>query len=159
MGRVLGYAVLRILMWLVLWYLLVLAGLGVYIAGVLAVLIAMMLSFLLLGRTRRRAAEGLQEVDERRRARRGPEVDEDAESEDALLDAADDDSSPGAASELPRTSGIADPSDPTEDAPEDVPELPELPENPEQTENPDGTDTADSTADRDGRADGEVTTR
>lgn len=91
MGRVLGYAVLRILMWLVLWYLLVLAGLGVYIAGVLAVLIAMMLSFLLLGRTRRRAAEGLQEVDERRRARRGPEVDEDAESEDALLDASDAD--------------------------------------------------------------------
>lgn len=128
MGRVLGYALLRIVMWVVLWYLLVLVGLGVYIAGVLAVLIAMMLSFLLFGGVRRRAAEGLQEVDERRRRRRGPEVDEDAESEDALLDgdapdtdqpedrrpddpdaAAED--APGSATALPESTALADEDD------------------------------------------------
>ena len=116
MGRVLGYGLLRIVTWLVLWYLLILAGLGVYIAGVLAVLIAMMLSFLLFGGVRRRAAEGLQEVDERRRERRGPEVDEDAESEDALLDGdAAEEERPGAAAALPGSNGIAAEDDVVED--------------------------------------------
>lgn len=86
MRNVLGYALIRIVLWLVIWYLLTLVGVGVITAGLLAVLIAMMISFLLLGGRRQRAAEGLQSVDERRRERRGPVVDQDAADEDALIE-------------------------------------------------------------------------
>lgn len=91
MRNVLGYALIRIALWLVIWYLLTLVGVGVILAGLLAVLIAMMISFLLLGGRRQKAAEGLQRVDERRREKRGPVVDEDAAEEDALLDERDRD--------------------------------------------------------------------
>ncbi|MEE1618156.1 DUF4229 domain-containing protein [Brachybacterium sp. J153] len=90
MRNVLGYALIRIALWLVLWYLLALAGVGVMLAGVLAVLIAMMISFLFLGRVRENAAAGLQAADEARVERRGPVRDEDAEAEDAALDEAED---------------------------------------------------------------------
>ena len=91
MRNVLGYALIRIALWLVIWYLLTLVGVGEILAGLLAVLIAMMISFLLLGGRRQKAAEGLQVVDERRREKRGPVVDEDAAEEDALLDERDRD--------------------------------------------------------------------
>lgn len=86
MRNIVGYALIRIALWLVLWYLLALSGVGVMLAGILAVLIAMMLSFLFLGRARENAAAGLQEADERRIEKRGPIHDEDAEAEDAVLD-------------------------------------------------------------------------
>ncbi|MCL6422850.1 DUF4229 domain-containing protein [Brachybacterium sp. JHP9] len=86
MRDLLLYSLLRVVILLALWWVLMQLGFGMLLGGVLAVLIAMMLSFLLLDRPRRRAALRLQEADEARRARRGPVRDEDADEEDSLLD-------------------------------------------------------------------------
>lgn len=86
MRDLLLYSLLRVVILLALWWVLMQLGFGMLLGGVLAVLIAMMLSFLLLDRPRRRAALRLQEADEARRARRDPVRDEDADEEDSLLD-------------------------------------------------------------------------
>ena len=86
MRDLLLYSLLRVVILLALWWVLMQLGFGMLLGGVLAVLIAMMLSFLLLDRPRRRAALRLQEADEARRARRGPVRDGDADEEDSLLD-------------------------------------------------------------------------
>lgn len=84
------YAVVRLGLWVLLWWVLTLVGLGVVLAGVLAALIAMLLSILFLERLRNAAALRWKAADERRAARQGDEVDEDAEYEDAVLDEAGD---------------------------------------------------------------------
>lgn len=81
------YAVLRLALFGVIWWLLTLAGVGVMLAGVLAALISMLLSILFLDKVRDRAAMRWKAADERRRERRGPRGDEDAQEEDALMDA------------------------------------------------------------------------
>ncbi|WP_394215479.1 DUF4229 domain-containing protein [Brachybacterium vulturis] len=83
------YAVVRLGLWFLLWWLLTLVGLGLVLAGVLAALIAMLLSILFLDRLRNAAALRWKAADERRAARHADEVDEDAEYEDAVLDEAD----------------------------------------------------------------------
>lgn len=80
------YSILRLALWAVIWWLLTVAGMGVILAGVLAALIAMLISILALNRLRDSAAMRWKEADDRRRERKGPEVDEDASEEDALLD-------------------------------------------------------------------------
>ncbi|MGP9539524.1 DUF4229 domain-containing protein [Brachybacterium sp. AOP43-C2-M15] len=86
MRHFLLYAVIRLGLWALLWWLLALAGVGVMLAGVLAALIAMLISILFLDRLRDAAAMRWKAADERRAERRGPVVDEDAEFEDSLLD-------------------------------------------------------------------------
>ena len=80
------YGFLRLALWAVIWWLLTVAGMGVILAGVLAALIAMLISILALNRLRDSAAMRWKEADDRRRERKGPDVDEDASEEDALLD-------------------------------------------------------------------------
>lgn len=87
MREMVVYAVLRLALFGVIWWLLTLAGVGVMLAGVLAALISMLLSILFLDKVRDRAAMRWKAADDRRRERRGPVVDEDAQEEDALLDA------------------------------------------------------------------------
>jgi hypothetical protein len=84
------YAVVRLGLWVALWWLLTLLDVGVMLAGVLAAAIAMLISILFLDRLRDAAAMRWKAADERRAQRRGPEVDEDAEYEDSLLDDAGD---------------------------------------------------------------------
>ncbi|PWH07751.1 DUF4229 domain-containing protein [Brachybacterium endophyticum] len=96
MRDLLLYTLLRLAVLLVAWWLLVLVGVGFYLAGIIAVLIAFLVSVLLLSRFRERLAGRLQSADERRRARRGPVHDEDAEEEDALLDDEEDEQFPRA---------------------------------------------------------------
>ena len=84
MREMVVYAVLRLALFGVIWWLLTLAGVGVMLAGVLAALISMLLSILFLDKVRDRAAMRWKAADDRRR---GPVVDEDAQEEDALLDA------------------------------------------------------------------------
>ena len=83
------YGVLRLALWAVIWWLLTVAGMGVILAGVLAALIAMLISILALNRLRDGAAMRWKEADDRRRERKGPQVDEDAAEEDALIDGED----------------------------------------------------------------------
>jgi hypothetical protein len=90
MRDVLLYSVLRLIVLLVAWWLLVLIGVGFFLAGIIAVLIAFLISVLFLRAPRERIAGRLQSADERRRARRGPVHDEDADEEDALLDETED---------------------------------------------------------------------
>lgn len=115
------YAVIRLALWAVVWWLLVQVGVGVMLAGVLAALIAMLLSIVFLDRLRDAAAQRWKAADERRAERRADKVDEDAEYEDHLLDDAE-----GEAHTSGATAGA---SEETEDAatpgPEDLPELPE----------------------------------
>lgn len=85
MRQFLLYAVLRLGLWIALWWLLTLVGVGVMLAGVLAALIAMLLSILFLDRMRDAAAMRWKAADERRREKRGEQVDEDAEYEDGLF--------------------------------------------------------------------------
>src|SRR5690625_2711226 len=80
------YGVLRLALWAVIWWLLTVAGMGVILAGVLAALIAMLISILALNRLRDSAAMRWKEADDRRRERKGQRLDEDAAEEDALLD-------------------------------------------------------------------------
>jgi len=84
------YAVVRLGLWALLWWLLTLSGLGVVLAGVLAALISMLLSILFLDRLRDAAAQRWKAADERRAERRSGEGDEDAEYEDGLLDEAEE---------------------------------------------------------------------
>lgn len=86
MRHFLLYAVIRLGLWGLIWWALTLFGVGVMLAGVLAALIAMLLSILFLDRLRNAAAMRWKAADERRAERRGPAVDEDAEYEDAMLD-------------------------------------------------------------------------
>lgn len=86
MRDLLLYGFLRLALWAVIWWLLTVAGMGVIVAGVLAALIAMLISILALNRLRDSAAMRWKEADDRRRERKGPDVDEDASEEDALLD-------------------------------------------------------------------------
>lgn len=85
MRQFLLYAVLRLGLWIALWWVLTLVGVGVMLAGVLAALIAMLLSILFLDRLRDAAAMRWKAVHERRVEKRGDEVDEDAEYEDGLF--------------------------------------------------------------------------
>ena len=89
------YAVVRLGLWALLWWVLSLSGLGVVLAGVLAALIAMLLSILFLDRLRDAAAQRWKAADERRAERRSTEADEDAEYEDGLLDEAEESSGAG----------------------------------------------------------------
>src|SRR5690625_5962446 len=65
------YGVLRLALWAVIWWLLTVAGMGVILAGVLAALIAMLISILALNRLRDSAAMRWKEADDRRRERKG----------------------------------------------------------------------------------------
>ena len=96
MRHFLLYAVIRLGLWAVIWWVLTLLDIGVMLAGVLAALIAMLLSILLLDRLRDAAAMRWKAADERRAERRSGEVDEDAEYEDAMLDAVSEADSAGA---------------------------------------------------------------
>src|SRR5699024_6498652 len=81
------YGVLRLALWAVIWWLLTVAGMGVILAGVLAALIAMLISILALNRLRDSAAMRWKEADDRRRERKGQRLDEDdAEGEAPLED-------------------------------------------------------------------------
>lgn len=86
------YGIIRLALWAVLWWLLTVAGIGVIMAGILAAIIAMLLSFLFLSRIRNAAVMRWKDADERRRAKQSTVTDEDAAEEDALLgDDGDDD--------------------------------------------------------------------
>lgn len=85
------YALMRLALWVVIWWLLTLAGVGLLLAGVLAAFLAMLVSILLLDRQRDAAAQRWRAADERRRARRGPARDTDADDENALVDADSED--------------------------------------------------------------------
>ena len=89
MRHFLLYAVVRLGLWAVLWWVLTLFDVGVVLAGVLAALIAMLLSILFLDQLRGAAAMRWKAADERRARRREGEIDEDAEYEDSLLDEAE----------------------------------------------------------------------
>lgn len=91
MRDVIVFGLIRLALWAVLWWILALAGVGTILAGLLAVLIAMMLSFLFLNRQRDAAAMSWKEADDRRRERKGARRDEDAEAEDALIASQDRD--------------------------------------------------------------------
>ena len=86
MRHFLLYAVIRLGLWALIWWLLTLVGVGVMLAGVLAALIAMLLSILFLDRLRDAAAMRWKDAHERRVERRGVKVDEDAEYEDSLFE-------------------------------------------------------------------------
>lgn len=89
MREMVVYAVLRLALFGAVWWLLTLLDIGVMLAGVLAALLSMLVSILVLNKVRDRAAMRWKDADDRRRAKRGPMVDEDAEHEDALLDSAE----------------------------------------------------------------------
>jgi hypothetical protein len=80
------YAVLRLALWVVIWWLLTLLDVGVLLAAVLAALLAMLISILFLDRLRDRAAMRWKDAHERRVERRGQVADEDADYEDLVLD-------------------------------------------------------------------------
>ncbi|MBP2408603.1 DUF4229 domain-containing protein [Brachybacterium fresconis] len=80
------FAVIRLLLWVGIWWLLTLFDVGLLLAAALAALIAMLISILFLDRLRSSAALRWKAADERRRARKGRPVDHDADAEDAALD-------------------------------------------------------------------------
>lgn len=80
------FAVIRLLLWVGIWWLLTLLDVGVLLAAALAALVAMLISILFLDRLRSSAALRWKAADERRRERKGQPVDGDAEVEDAVLD-------------------------------------------------------------------------
>lgn len=80
------YSVIRLALFAAVWWVLTQIGIGLYLAGLIAALLAMLVSILFLGRPRERAAERWQEADERRRASRPAPRDEDADAEDELVD-------------------------------------------------------------------------
>lgn len=80
------FAVIRLLLWAGIWWLLTLFDVGLLLAAALAALIAMLISILFLDRLRSSAAMRWKAADERRRARKGRPVDHDADAEDAVLD-------------------------------------------------------------------------
>ena len=83
------YAVVRLGLWVLIWWLLTLMGLGVAVAGVAAALLAMLISILALEPLRNAAAMRWKDAHEARVAKRGEVHDEDAEFEDAVLDEAE----------------------------------------------------------------------
>ncbi|MDN5820000.1 MAG: DUF4229 domain-containing protein [Brachybacterium sp.] len=107
------YAVVRLGLWVLLWWVLTLFGLGVLLAGVLAALISMLLSILFLDRLRDAAALRWKAADERRAERRSADVDEDAEYEDTLLDDAEREDDPTADPTAGDDAQLPDPSGPT----------------------------------------------
>ncbi|MBB5830591.1 DUF4229 domain-containing protein [Brachybacterium aquaticum] len=111
------YAVVRLGLWIAIWWLLTLLDIGVMLAGVLAALIAMLISILFLDRLRDAAAMRWKDAHERRVAKRGPVVDEDAEYEDSLF--ADD--GDGAGNGKPAQSSADE--DDAAAGPADLPEL------------------------------------
>ena len=117
MRHFLLYAVIRLGLWVLLWWLLTLLDVGVMLAGVLAALIAMLISILFLDRLRDAAAMRWKAADERRAQRREQDVDEDAEFEDSLLDG----------EETSETAESSDPPEPdakdAENGPTSVPEF------------------------------------
>lgn len=119
MRQFLLYAVIRLGLWIALWWVLTVAGVGVMLAGVLAALIAMLISILFLDRLRDRAAMRWKAAHDRRVAKRGEVVDEDAEYEDGLF--ADDveiDGEPSAPDAETESTGPADLPELTEDGTE-----------------------------------------
>lgn len=115
------YAVIRLGLWAAVWWILVQVGIGVMLAGVLAALIAMLLSIVFLDRLREAAAQRWKAADERRAARKADEVDEDAEYEDHLLDDAE---AAAAHTSGPTAGANADAEDAAIPSPEDLPDLP-----------------------------------
>lgn len=107
MRDVLVYSLLRLAILAGVWWLLYsLTSFGFYLSGLLAALIALLVSILALRRPRNQAAERWRRADERRRARRGEQHDEDADEEDALMDADSEDllmDAPAHAHEAPET--------------------------------------------------------
>ena len=85
MRQFLLYAVIRLGLWIALWWVLTVVGVGVMLAGVLAALIAMLISILFLDRLRDAAAMRWKAAHERRVEKRGETEDEDAEYEDGLF--------------------------------------------------------------------------
>lgn len=83
------YAVVRLGLWVLIWWLLTLVGLAVAVAGVAAALLAMLISILALEPLRHAAAMRWKDAHEARVAKRGEVHDEDAEFEDAVLDEAE----------------------------------------------------------------------
>ena len=81
------FAVIRLVLWAGIWWVLTLFDVGVMLAGVLAALIAMLISILFLNRVRDAVAMRWKAADDRRRERHADDVDEDAEAEDSFLDA------------------------------------------------------------------------
>ena len=63
------YAVIRLGLWVLIWWLLTLMGVGLMLAGVLAALLAMLISILFLDRLRDAAAMRWKAADERRKTR------------------------------------------------------------------------------------------
>lgn len=86
MRDVLVFSVIRLALFGALWWVLTQVGIGFYLAGLIAALLAMLISILFLGRPRERAVERWQAADERRRKRRPARRDEDAAEEDELVD-------------------------------------------------------------------------
>jgi len=114
------YAVIRLGLWAAVWWLLVRVGIGVMLAGVLAALIAMLLSILFLDRLRDGAVQRWKVADERRAARTADEVDEDAEYEDRLLD----DAEVAAHTAGPTAGASAETEEALTPGPDDLPDLP-----------------------------------
>lgn len=85
MRQFLLYAVIRLGLWIALWWVLTVIGVGVMLAGVLAALIAMLISILFLDRLRDAAAMRWKLAHERRVEKRGETVNEDAQYEDGLF--------------------------------------------------------------------------
>ncbi len=83
------FALIRLALWGALWWILAQVGVGVYLAGVLAAAIAMLISILFLSGPRDRAARRWKAADDRRaerKAQRRSNAEEDAAHEDALVD-------------------------------------------------------------------------
>lgn len=80
------YSLLRLAILVGLWWLLyAVTPFGFYLSGILAALIALLVSILVLRRPRGQVAERWQRRDERRRAHKGEVRDPDADEEDALM--------------------------------------------------------------------------
>lgn len=104
MRDVLLYSVLRLAIFGAIWWLLIRLGMGFTIAGLVAALIALLVSILVLRHPRQAAAERWRSADQQRREKRharGGDIDQDAADEDDLLDAAGGEPTPGPASRLP----------------------------------------------------------
>lgn len=115
------FAVIRLVLWAGIWWVLTLFDIGAMLAGVLAALIAMLISILFLNRVRDAAAMRWKAADDRRRERHADDVDEDAEAEDSFLDAeaaAKDGAHGAGVTEVPRA---------TDASPAGPGELPDLP--------------------------------
>ena len=140
------YAVIRLGLWVLIWWLLTLMGVGLMLAGVLAALLAMLISILFLDRLRDAAAMRWKAADERRAERRGQEIDEDAEFEDSLLDDSGEGDDPLDPEDPDGTGDLEGPRDPEgsgdlEGWGEIVdPEDPEETAEPEDPKGPAGTD-------------------